>query len=491
MAITISYTASDYDQILAEIKGQIPLEDPNWTDWTESSDGKVLLEGYAAIADMLRFSVDRQAAETYITDVEERQNCAKILKLISYQMANPVGLITTARFSIPAYLINSVPIPAWTRCTCSDQPTVIFATTESTVIPPGQLFVDAPLLQGIPTQVSYLSDGSASQSLLLSDLDIYEGSIQVVVGGVTWTLAPFNSLVGAEATDQIYTTRNLDDGTVTIGFGDGIEGQIPANAATVIVYYLVTQGSDVSVIKNEVNQLLDSLVDNLGNPVTVAVTNLDQPAGAADYESVQSAAYRYPLAYKALRRAVIRSDFVALANAFPGVAQSSAVDANGMSLATSEGIQDLPSSSPQVDPLSVYLYFAPATGGLQALLQDYFTDPVDAIAPCDTNVVVKQATPVTVNIVAGLYVLKNYTASQVVSAVSTLIQQWMTLTLPNTSQVFIGQNLFFQRLGTAISNIPGVYAVELALNGSNSNIIIGPDQYPSLGTLSVTLLSQI
>ena len=49
--------------------------------------------------------------------------------------------------------------------------------------------------------------------------------MQVMVNNVLWTEVP--SLFGSGPADQVYTTRMADDGTVTVGFGDGRSGARP------------------------------------------------------------------------------------------------------------------------------------------------------------------------------------------------------------------------------------------------------------------------
>ena len=63
-----------------------------------------------------------------------------------------------------------------------------------------------------------------------------ESTLQVMVNDILWTEVP--SLFGRGPTDQVYTTRIADDGTVTVGFGEGRSGaRLPSGRGNVVADY--------------------------------------------------------------------------------------------------------------------------------------------------------------------------------------------------------------------------------------------------------------
>jgi len=99
----------------------------------------------------------------------------------------------------------------------------------------------------VTTTINATGTGQANQQYYLGDTTgtipwpTYNftggsGNQSVTVGGTTWTLAPSNSFVGVPATgaaSQVYTIVNGN----TMLFGNGTNGQNPANAAAIVITY--------------------------------------------------------------------------------------------------------------------------------------------------------------------------------------------------------------------------------------------------------------
>lgn len=77
---------------------------------------------------------------------------------------------------------------------------------------------------------SFVSDGTASQSITLSIIPILEETI--VVGTETWSRV--ESFTGQSQYAKVYT---LDYSTGVLMFGDGVQGAIPTNGVTVLITY--------------------------------------------------------------------------------------------------------------------------------------------------------------------------------------------------------------------------------------------------------------
>jgi uncharacterized phage protein gp47/JayE len=142
-----------------------------------------------------------------------------------------------------------------------------------------------------------------------------ESTLRVLVNDVLWTEVP--SLFGKGPTDQIYTTRLSDDGTVTVGFGDGRAGaRLPSGRGNVVADYRQGAGLAGRVATGSLRSPLDL-------PVGLkSVTNPFEATGGADPESIEQARENAPTTVRTFGRAVSLRDFEDLARASGEVAKA-------------------------------------------------------------------------------------------------------------------------------------------------------------------------
>ena len=80
------YTDKDYEAIVEDCITRIKevYGSKYWNDFEEDNSGRMLIEAFAYIVDLLLYYLDRQANETYLPTAKERQNLINICKLIGY-----------------------------------------------------------------------------------------------------------------------------------------------------------------------------------------------------------------------------------------------------------------------------------------------------------------------------------------------------------------------------------------------------------------------
>jgi Baseplate J-like protein len=471
MSLTINYTDTDYASILSTIQNALIANDPLWNDWLESNTGKVLVELFAAIADMNRFTLDKQAAETYITDVLIRSNAVKLVALLGLQPTNPFGLQTTVQFTLASSWPRTITIPQWTLLTGSTIPGVPFVTSEAVIIPISTLSVQVTAVQGTPATFNYVSTGAADQIVPIAVQDIFEGTFNLTVNGIAWALAPYNFLVGTQPTDQVYATRNMPDGTVQILFGDGVEGMIPLAGANIVITYLITQNTSVSAGILTINTIVPQIVDSSSIPVTgLSVTNIDTPAGSQDYENTQDIATRYPLRFSTLRRAVTLGDFQAFAQTYEGVIQALAYDVNSL---------------PSLPPFEVLIYVAVSPiGSIPTALLDSLQAYLTSLASVDTVVVVDPVTTITINVLANIYVYRRYSSVTVIANVQAAVESFFDV-LPTGGNININSTVYQSQIITTIQGVAGVAAVDMVTPSGDTSVSIG--EIAILGSLNINL----
>ena len=70
-----NYTAKDHQSIVDDCISRIKevYGSDYWNDFEEDNAGRMLIEAFAYVADLLLFYLDRQANETYLPTATERQ----------------------------------------------------------------------------------------------------------------------------------------------------------------------------------------------------------------------------------------------------------------------------------------------------------------------------------------------------------------------------------------------------------------------------------
>lgn len=127
-------------------------------------------------------------------------------------------------------------------------------------------------------------------------------SLGVSVNDVAWSEVP--TLFGKGPADQVFTTRLADNGTVTVGFGDGVAGaRLPSGRGNVVADYRQGSGLSGRVPTRSLRTPLDL-------PVGLrSVTNPAAATGGADPESLEQARENAPTTVRTFGRVVSLRDF--------------------------------------------------------------------------------------------------------------------------------------------------------------------------------------
>lgn len=142
-------------------------------------------------------------------------------------------------------------------------------------------------------------------------------TLRVRVNDILWTEVP--SLYNRGPNEQVYITRNADDGTVTIEFGDGVTGaRLPTGSENIAALYRVGTGVGGNVGAAQLSMLLT-------RPLGVnSVTNPQPASGGADGEQWAQARQHAPLTVLTLERVVSLQDCADFASAYSGIGKAAA-----------------------------------------------------------------------------------------------------------------------------------------------------------------------
>ena len=142
-------------------------------------------------------------------------------------------------------------------------------------------------------------------------------SLEVRIDGVAWSEVP--RLHGLRPSDESYLVRHADDGTVTVVFGDGVQGaRLPTGVENVTAAYRSGIGAAGMVRAGSLTLLMTQPlgIRNVTNPLAAS--------GAADPEQRDDARRNAPLTVLAMERVVSLQDAEDFTRAFAGVGKCAA-----------------------------------------------------------------------------------------------------------------------------------------------------------------------
>ena len=259
-------------------------------------------------------------------------------------------------------------------------------------------------------------------------------TLTVRVNGVAW--AEKLSLYAAEPNDANYVVRIADDGTATVLFGDGTQGErLPTGQENVTATYRVGIGQ-----AGEVGAGALSLLKT--RPLGVrGVTNPVAAGGAEDPETLASARTNAPQTVLTLDRIVSLQDFTDFATAFAGVGKAQAVAIR------------------QGERLLIHLTVADASGDPVASSDVLFLNLRDAIdAARDLAAVVELAsfTPLTFRLKATV----QYDSRHLETEVRTALESALRAAFAFAERDF-GQPVTAAEIMEVMHSVAGVIAVDL------------------------------
>ncbi|AMP37641.1 hypothetical protein [Ralstonia solanacearum] len=183
----------------------------------------------------------------------------------------------------------------------------------------------APATHG-ETVNEVLGNGDASQpnqsfvlkkppTTYLSAIGGVASTLEVRVAGVRWDEVP--SLYGTAAAATVYTARIADDASMTLTFGDGVQGaRLPTGTLNVSARYRSGIGPDGEVAANTLT-MLRAMPLGLRN-----VTNPIAALGAQGPERLADARRHAPITLLTFERVVSLLDYESYARAFPGIGKA-------------------------------------------------------------------------------------------------------------------------------------------------------------------------
>jgi len=321
MSGTLNFTQYDFEQLVVQFQN-ILKANQSWKDAYRSGTGETLIEFFAYTANMVLFYIERQAEESYLPTARNYSSVANLVRILNYTPRRKVSATGSVTFTLQVPKANNVIIPKYTTlvATSGDE----YVVSEDTFMGAGVLSLSAPVTQGKRIEIITASSGTTNQSYNIADTAIENTNIFVYVDGVLWTKQ--TSFFRSLGTDKDYVLIYELDKTVTILFGDNVNGMSPTVVAEIKFVYLRSTGANGNIFTSGLlNSITSTIKDSTGAIVTdISVTNPDTILGGEDEESIEEIKYNAPRVFATGDRAVTKADYIAILDDYAGIASSNA-----------------------------------------------------------------------------------------------------------------------------------------------------------------------
>lgn len=322
MTDNLNYVSYDFSDLVLQLQNRLRSKD-TWKDIYRSGTGEMLIEFLAYVLNLGLFYTERRAEESYLPTARLRSSVVNLVKLLNYEPKRKSSATGKLTFSIDSPLDKIVYIPKYTECQSEDG--LQYITNEDGAIGKGQTSVIVKAIQGKVNRTFITSNGSVSQEYKISNSsvensgDLNNLTFRIVVDGVEWMKV--SSFLYSINVDTHYRVINEMDDTVSVLFGDDINGRSPDAGSTIVIQYVESAGSTGNVTYiGKITTVSSTIYDEDGGAVSINVTNESSFLGGDDEEDIEEIRYEAPRVFKTGERAVTAGDFIAFLENYPGVA---------------------------------------------------------------------------------------------------------------------------------------------------------------------------
>lgn len=314
----ISYIDRSYQQIKDRVLTRLQSKTPEITDHSESNIFVKMLGIWSGIAEKLGYYIDNWGRDSFIPLTRQYSSAVLIAQSYDYRIFSNLPASTDITFYLEAINALDVVIPANTEVKSTAG--YRFFTVSTATILAGNIEVTVSAIQKVyNTGLSLgLTNGSANQKILISDISIADKTAVVNIAGDVFTHV--DTFAYSSPTDKVFRMTVNTDRKSILEFGDGLTGEIPVNGGEVTIDYFSCEGSKANVPAEDIVEIVSVLSVPPG--AVISCTNDNQASGGANIESLAELQSRIPLSIRTLAVAVTEGNFIDIANQAPSVSQS-------------------------------------------------------------------------------------------------------------------------------------------------------------------------
>lgn len=368
------------------------------------------------------------------------------------------------------------------RITKVESPTANKPVIEYVKIDEGDQYTALLLTQGESVSDIPLgsSNGLADQEFILKRKTLIENSLEIKVGGVTWTQV--DDFLSSNAQSKHYTVTIGDDDNATVKFGNGIYGAIPVlDINNINAYYRIGADENGNIASGALTENKSGLayIASVINPKAGNGWKIKDGGSEADLERVKVAG---PASLRALNRAVSIGDIEALAPNYTSATGSKPVarayEIEGLYGSKTIGVVCVGQggnflTTEQIDEFQKYL-----NGDTTAV------PPTRGIISANTQATVINYERRIMNIVATVY---GGNQTEIENAISALLSPVKLKADGVTYQWDFGGEIPLSVIMDAIHNVSASVR-KVTVTTPNSDTLLGIRELPYPGTISVTVV---
>lgn len=321
---SLNLSSLDFDTLKNNLKtflkSQSVLKDYNF----EGSNMNVLLDVLSYNSYLNSFYLNMVASEMFLDSAQKLDSVISHAKELNYVPMSYSGAVANVNIVFETSGISTttgiLSIPKGTRFfgTNSNGSYQFVTTDTQSYASTNDTFIvsNLQITEGSYNNESFLVNYDIeNQRFILSDPKIDTDTLNVYVvenfgaSNTLFTREP--TLYGLDSTSNVYFLQATQNGQYEILFGDNNFGRRPLNASTVLVEYVVTDGSDGNGI-SEITMSDDIGFVNGGTIVSVDVSVSANSSGGANQESIDSIRFNAPRYFATQQRAVSSDDYASL-----------------------------------------------------------------------------------------------------------------------------------------------------------------------------------
>lgn len=313
----VDYTTRDYEGFRNDMIELLKKKIPEYSDFSQSDMGIVLIELLAHGLDVLSYYNDKVANEIFPDTAVERESIIKHCRRLGYELKNAIPSRFYQVFKIHPQNTDYI-IPRGLKLTTSGEDSVEFELIEDLKIPKGCTGLEkddhgayrykALVEHGstVNSDIIGTSNGTSYQDFLLSYSPVIVDSLKVFVRSDNaieeWERV--SNFIDSDISSKQYMIEVTETDQVKVLFGSGYSGMIPPIYDNGISANYRIGGGNIG------NVSLESITEIPSKPAVIIDTmNVEQVQVGSDKETIEEARIHAPLSLKTLWRAVTLEDY--------------------------------------------------------------------------------------------------------------------------------------------------------------------------------------
>lgn len=449
----VDYTTRDYEGFRTDLIELLKKKIPEYSDFSQSDMGVVLIELLAHGLDVLSYYNDKVANEVFPDTAVERESIIKHCRRLGYELKNSIPSRFYQVFKIHPQPVDYV-IPRGLKLMTSGEDLVEFELIEDLTIPKGctglekddhgNYLYKALVEHGssVYSDIIGTSNGASYQDFTLSYYPVIVDSIQVFVRSEydieEWERV--SNFIDSDVSSKQYMVEVTDNDYVKVMFGSGYSGMIPPIYDNGISANYRIGGGIVG------NVSLQSITEITSKPAVIIDTmNIEQVQMGADKETIEEAKFHAPLSLRTLWRAVTLADYENLL------------------------IQEFPHDIKQVRAIaeedrytiSLYVLTTDTNEDLPEDLKEKFLDFLDERKEIGYNLQMSAPTYEEVTLNVTVTTNKAYSNTDLKESVESYLMQKF-----EKGTMSFGESLIKSQITSELMSLSGVYDLEITTQGN-------------------------